>query len=119
MSWSGNVIKDFLFTSVLLFAVNSENGRAMPQKEEPPSSDTPSMVLRVLEAPACKYDETAELDVLSWGRRDFQLSFSNSDTSRNAWNRHLGSFMVDTGNVITAEFWHAVYGAQSAQGTGI
>ena len=29
--------------------------------------------------------------------RDFQISFSNRDTSRNAWNRHLGSFMVDTG----------------------
>ena len=32
-----------------------------------------------------------------WGRRDFQISFSNWDTSRNAWNRHWGSFMVDTG----------------------
>ena len=37
------------------------------------------------------------IDVLSWGRRDFQISFSNRDTSRNAWNRHWGSFMVDTG----------------------
>ena len=37
------------------------------------------------------------MDVLSWGRRDFQISFSNMDTSRNAWNRHWGSFMVDTG----------------------
>ena len=27
-------------------------------------------------------------DVLSWGRRDFQISFSNRDTSRNAWSRH-------------------------------
>ena len=35
------------------------------------------------------------MDVLSWGRRDFQISFSNRDTSRNAWNRHWGSFMVD------------------------
>ena len=25
------------------------------------------------------------------------ISFSNRDTSRNAWNRHWGSFMVDTG----------------------
>ena len=24
------------------------------------------------------------MDVLSWGRRDFQISFSNRDTSRNA-----------------------------------
>ena len=37
------------------------------------------------------------MDVLSWGRRDFQISFSNRDTPRNAWNRHWGSFMVDTG----------------------
>ena len=37
------------------------------------------------------------MDVLYWGRRDFQISFSNRDTSRNAWNRHWGSFMVDTG----------------------
>ena len=37
------------------------------------------------------------MDVLSWGRRDLQISFSNRDTSRNAWNRHWGSFMVDTG----------------------
>ena len=38
-----------------------------------------------------------QTDVLSWRRRDFQISFSNRDTSRNAWNRHWGSFMVDTG----------------------
>ena len=37
------------------------------------------------------------MDVLSWGQRDSQISFSNRDTSRNAWNRHWGSFMVDTG----------------------
>ena len=37
------------------------------------------------------------MDVLSWGRRDFQISFSNRDASRNTWNRHWGSFMVDTG----------------------
>ena len=37
------------------------------------------------------------MDVLSWGRRDFQISFSNRDTSRNAKDRHWGSFMVDTG----------------------
>ena len=36
------------------------------------------------------------MDVLSWGQRDFQISFSNRDTPRNAWNRHWGSFMVDT-----------------------
>ena len=32
---------------------------------------------------------------LSWGRRDFQISFSNRDTSRDAWNRNWGSCMVD------------------------
>ena len=37
------------------------------------------------------------MDVLSWGRREFQIRFSNRDTSRNAWNRHWASFMVDTG----------------------
>ena len=37
------------------------------------------------------------MDVLSWGGSDFQISFSNRGTSRNAWNRHWGSFMVDTG----------------------
>ena len=31
------------------------------------------------------------------GRRDFQISFSKRDTSRNALNRHWGSFIVDTG----------------------
>ena len=36
------------------------------------------------------------MNVLSLGRSDFQISFSNRDTSRNAWNRHWGSFMVDT-----------------------
>ena len=40
------------------------------------------------------------MDVLSWGRRDFQISFLNRDTSRNAWNRHWGSFMVDTGILL-------------------
>ena len=37
------------------------------------------------------------MDVLSWGRRDFQISFSNKYTSKNTWNRHWGSFMVETG----------------------
>ena len=37
----------------------------------------------------------ARMDVLSWGRHDFQISFSNRDTSRNAWNRHWGSFKVE------------------------
>ena len=37
------------------------------------------------------------MDVLSWWRRDFQMGFSNRVTSRNAWDRHWGSFMVDMG----------------------
>ena len=37
------------------------------------------------------------MNVLFWGPGDFPVSFSNRDTSRNAWNRHSGSFMVDTG----------------------
>ena len=37
------------------------------------------------------------MDDLSWGRRDFQISFSNRNTPRNTRNRQWGSFMVDTG----------------------
>ena len=37
------------------------------------------------------------MNVLFWGQGDFPVSYSNRDTSRNAWNRHSGSFMVDTG----------------------
>ena len=37
------------------------------------------------------------MNVLFWGPGDFPVSYSNRDTSRNAWNRHSGSFMVDTG----------------------
>ena len=42
------------------------------------------------------------MDVLSWGRRDFQISFSNrdKDTSRNAWNRHWESFYGRYGDLI-------------------
>ena len=35
------------------------------------------------------------MNVLYWGPGDFPVSYSNRDTSRNAWNRHSGSFMVD------------------------
>ena len=55
------------------------------------------------------------MDVLSWGRRDFQISFSNRDMPRNAWNRQWGSFMVDTGSYqaiwsfpFTNVKWHSV-----------
>ena len=37
------------------------------------------------------------MNVLYWGPGDFPVSYSNRDTSRNAWNRHSGSFMVDMG----------------------
>ena len=36
------------------------------------------------------------MKVLFWGRHEFQKSFSNRDASRNTWNRHWRSFMVDT-----------------------
>ena len=36
------------------------------------------------------------LNVLFWGRQDLAISFSNSETSRNAWNRHWRSLLVDT-----------------------
>ena len=40
---------------------------------------------------------TPRMNVLFWGPGDFPVSYSNRDISRNAWNRHSGSFMVDTG----------------------
>ena len=39
----------------------------------------------------------SRLNVLFWGRHDFQISFSNRDTSWNTWNRYWRSRMVDTG----------------------
>ena len=48
--------------------------------------DTPGLALR--------------MNVLYWGPGDFPVSFSNRDTSRNAWNRHSGSFMADKGDLI-------------------
>ena len=33
------------------------------------------------------------VDVLFWGQHDFPISFSNRDTSRNAWNRRYGDFI--------------------------
>ena len=49
------------------------------------------------------------MDVLSWGRRDFQIGFSNRDTSRNAWNRHWGNFVVDTGILSNNMNFHLTY----------
>ena len=57
------------------------------------------------------------MNVLFWGRHDFQISFANRDTSRNATNRHGRSFMVDTGILSTnmkftshecLKKWHSV-----------
>ena len=36
------------------------------------------------------------MNVLFWGSCDFPISFSDRDTSYNAWNHHWGSSMVDT-----------------------
>ena len=49
--------------------------------------DTPGLALR--------------MNVLYWGPGDFPVSYSNRDTSRNAWNRHSGSFMVDMGILLS------------------
>ena len=40
-------------------------------------------------------------NVLFWGPGDFPVSYSNRDTLWNAWNRHSGSFMVDTGILLS------------------
>ena len=37
------------------------------------------------------------MNVLFWGLGDFPVSYLSKDTSWNAWNRHSGSFRVDTG----------------------
>ena len=53
----------------------------------------------------------ARMDILFWGRRDFQISFFNRHTSRNAWKRHWGSVMVDTGILCSPLMnvkWHSV-----------
>ena len=42
--------------------------------------------------------------VLFWGRRDFQISFSIRDTSRNACNRHWGSVISVKLNSIVITF---------------
>ena len=52
------------------------------------------------------------MNVLFWGPGDFPVSYSNRDTSRNAWNRHSGSFMVDTGILFSnikypSHEWHS------------
>ena len=41
------------------------------------------------------------MNVLFWGPGDFTVSYSNRDTLWNAWNRHSGSFMVDTGILLS------------------
>ena len=41
------------------------------------------------------------MNVLFWGPGDFPVSYSNRNTLWNAWNRHSGSFMVDTGILLS------------------
>ena len=42
-----------------------------------------------------------QMDVVFWGPGVFPvISFSNRDTSWNAWNRHSESFMVDNGSLF-------------------
>ena len=41
------------------------------------------------------------MNVLFWRPGDFPVSYSNRDTFWNAWNRHSGSFMVDTGILLS------------------
>ena len=55
------------------------------------------------------------INVLFWGRHDFQISFSSRNKSRNDWNLHWRSFMVDTGSYhtirsscLTNAKWHSV-----------
>ena len=42
----------------------------------------------------------AHMNVLFWGQRDFLISFSYRYVLRNAWNRHWGSHVVDSGDLI-------------------
>ena len=58
-----------------------------------------------LAAPAMNARDTTKvyilrLNVLFWGSGDFPVSYSNRNTSWNAWNRHSGSLMVDTWDLI-------------------
>ena len=41
------------------------------------------------------------MNTLCWEPGDFQVSYSNKDISLNAWNRHSGTFMVDTGTLCS------------------
>ena len=46
------------------------------------------------------------MDVLFWGLHGFQIRLSNSDTSRNTWNRCWRIFMVNTG--ILSTIWSSL-----------
>ena len=46
------------------------------------------------------------MNVLYWVPGDFPVSYSNRDTSRNAWNRQSGSFMVDMGILFSGLLIH-------------
>ena len=41
----------------------------------------------------------SRMNVLFWGRQDFQISFWKRDMSRNAWNRHWRSFFGRYGDI--------------------
>ena len=49
----------------------------------------------LFKVPAGLMELAPRMNVLYWGPGDFPVSYTNRDTSQNAWNRHLGSFMVD------------------------
>ena len=55
------------------------------------------------------------MDILFWGRRDFQISFLNKDTLKNALNRHWrsvisirGSYQTIWGSLLMNIKWHSV-----------
>ena len=50
--------------------------------------------------PESSYTPTFSSYVLSWGRRDYQISFSNRDTSRNGLNSSLRKFYDRYGDLI-------------------
>ena len=60
------------------------------------SSNIPSWTYGVFISQLIRYARVCSSYVLFWEPCDFQVSYSNRDTSWIAWNRHSGSFMVDT-----------------------
>ena len=58
---------------------------------------SPCLSLNLFDTPGL----APSMNVLFWGPGDFPVSYSNRDTLWNAWNRHSGSFMVDTGILLS------------------